>query len=414
MRKLKLVYNPLLNEKGFSLITALAVSGIFLFIAANAFSILQNALNSAKLNDQKRAIGNLRTYLSSALRDGSVCRMMLTQSGPWIAGPTPATFNEAAVATATPPRIPLLRIMTQAVAAAPAIVIVGQAPDPQTPFLKISSIDLVVSGGSGNNYSGAIEVGLDSVSLGRNLAPISLKVAITASNAVPREVTSCAIEIIGSGSLRNQVISTSGTFTVPVGAKKIKATVVAAGGGGAGGTGAEQNLTPGATCTSGGSGGGGGTAVCIFDVTPGNTFTVTVGAGGAGGAGSGQFPGSIPPVNGGNGSASQFGTCQATGGQGGQVGINGIYGATGMDPGLPGAGIAGVNTVTFDGLAGNLGIYVNHCWISHGNAAGQYGGSSFGGGSLYGSGGQGGGAGGDYGLDGKAGLNGAIAIDWVD
>ena len=96
---------------------------------------------------------------------------------------------------------------------------------------------------------------------------------------------------------RLQAFTASGTFTVPAGVYRVKATATGGGGAGSG------------TTTNGGGGGGaaGQTAIGWYDVTPGQAITVTVGAGGAAGSGSG-----------GNGGTSSFGAfCSAPGGAGG-------------------------------------------------------------------------------------------------
>ena len=95
--------------------------------------------------------------------------------------------------------------------------------------------------------------------------------------------------------------TSSGTFTVPAGVRKVRVTCVGGGGGGAG-------CTPsGSTYNSSAGGGAGGAAIGIYTVTPGQPVAVTVGAGGTGGVAA-------------NGAGTQGGTssfgafCSATGG----------------------------------------------------------------------------------------------------
>lgn len=67
------------------------------------------------------------------------------------------------------------------------------------------------------------------------------------------------------------------TFTVPQSISKIKVVLTGAGGGGGGSTYGNPPIQ-----TGGGNGGGGGaTQACTLDVHPGDTLTITVGAGGA-------------------------------------------------------------------------------------------------------------------------------------
>ena len=120
--------------------------------------------------------------------------------------------------------------------------------------------------------------------------------------------------------------TSSGTFTVPTGVTRV---LVEAWGGGGGGGGAGI-LTPPATCSSSGGGGGsGGYARSVITVTPGQTYTITIGTGGAGGAvgsagqdgGSTSF-GNLLTVGGGAGGqpGSPGSSSQTAGGAGGSGG----------------------------------------------------------------------------------------------
>ncbi len=120
------------------------------------------------------------------------------------------------------------------------------------------------------------------------------------------------------------------TFTVPDGVYRIKCRVIG-GGGGAGGS---------ASAKSGGGGGAGGYAEGWIDVTPGQTITITVGAGGKGGtAGNFGVSGRLSSVG---------GFMSASGGAYGDAG----GGGTGAG-GFGGAGTGGsVNSVGSDGSDG--------------------------------------------------------------
>lgn len=124
----------------------------------------------------------------------------------------------------------------------------------------------------------------------------------------------------GFGNL--QVFNTPGTatFTVPNGVTRVKATVV--GGGGGGSNSAATVVAPGANTSSGGGGGAGGMAVGLYTVTPGQTVTVTVGAGGTAQAtGSTSSFGAFCSATGGGG--TQFQTVNTSAGAGGGVGSGG-------------------------------------------------------------------------------------------
>ena len=140
-----------------------------------------------------------------------------------------------------------------------------------------------------------------------------------------------------------QAWGTAGTYlwTVPPGVTKI--VVEAWGAGGGGGAGSSSDFAPG--------GGGGGYGKEIAVVTPGNTLTVTVGAGGSGGVY----------------------TC-GNGGNGGSTGVTGMgspanIGATGGLGGLGcrsnncdgnGAGGNSTATISMDGQSGKCGYATGH------------------------------------------------------
>jgi hypothetical protein len=153
--------------------------------------------------------------------------------------------------------------------------------------------------------------------------------------------TSTSTQVTGVTSLSDFVLgevaavvtfSTNSTFTVPAGVYQI--TVEAWGGGGGGG----------GTSSTGGAGGGGGGAYAqaTINVTPGQTYNVTVGTGGVGGTGSGS---------GAAGGDSYFATgsdVRAKGGSGGTGGANGAGG-------LGGTATASNGTVKFSGGNGAAG-----------------------------------------------------------
>lgn len=124
-----------------------------------------------------------------------------------------------------------------------------------------------------------------------------------------------------------QAFTSSGSFTVPAGVRRLQVLVVAGGGGG------------GAFYYAGGGGAGG----LIFDrdykVTPGQVITATVGAGAAAVSQGG--------VHGNKGSDSIFGTLKAIGGGGG--------GASNQPPGSSGGSGGGANDIFRNGGGGSAG-----------------------------------------------------------
>lgn len=99
----------------------------------------------------------------------------------------------------------------------------------------------------------------------------------------------------GGGYSTQEIIDTTGTFTVPDGVYTIYAVATGGGGGGGGGQTHDSITTRG----KGGSGGAPGyTSASTLNVTPGEVLTVTIGAGGAGGATSATSVGNDGTVGG--------------------------------------------------------------------------------------------------------------------
>ena len=217
----------------------------------------------------------------------------------------------------------------------------------------------------------------------------------------------------------SQVFNSSGTYTVPAGVTSIQVYLWGGGGAGAG-----TNTAP--SCFHNGGGGGGGACVLTtIGVTPGDVYTVTVGAGGvpnstgavagsggtttftgpagtwtaAGGAGAaatssatsatnaggaggtlGTGPG-ITTFTGGNGSIAYNGSCTGDfagiGGGGAGSGGNGqSQAATIANGGCLGAAAGGIGT-----FPGGAGGYNNQCGVAGANQAGSAGTAPGGGGS---------------------------------
>lgn len=181
----------------------------------------------------------------------------------------------------------------------------------------------------------------------------------------------------------------SGTFTVPAG---VTTVWVSMSGGGGGSSGSSR-------ITTGGAGGGGAHAIIAqpLTVTPGATYSITVGAGGAGSAGSTLSS----SVAGGNGGASSFGALFSTPG--------GFGGAAG---GLAGGAAGGAGGVA--GVAGIVGGVAGGSIFGVGGLGAAAGGAGFGG-AGFGGGGGGGGritAGGAGAGGGGAGSPGFVLVEW--
>lgn len=139
----------------------------------------------------------------------------------------------------------------------------------------------------------------------------------------------------GNAAAVTDIFTASGTWTAPAGVTSVDVEVW--GGGGAGGGNA--------TNSDGGGGGGGGaySKTVAIPVVPGNTYTVTVGAGGVGGTGTGGA--------GGDSWFSSAATILAKGGAGGAAPVGGAGGVAGAG----GAAASGVGSIKFSGGNGGTG-----------------------------------------------------------
>lgn len=177
----------------------------------------------------------------------------------------------------------------------------------------------VASGGTG-----AATLAANNVLLGNGTSAVQTVAPGTAGNLLTSNGTtwtSAAAPSSYSG-VTSQVFTSNGTFTIPSGVTKVKVTVVGGGGGTAGGNSNAQIV----------AGGGGGAAIkWLTGLTPGNTLSVTVGAGGT--------AGTSAPTDGGAGGNSSVasGTQTIT-----TITANGGSGGTG-NTAIPGAGGSATN-----------------------------------------------------------------------
>lgn len=209
--------------------------------------------------------------------------------------------------------------------------------------------------------------------------------------------TSTAVWASSLNSKSIQAFTSGGTFVVPPGVTRIRGRVLGGGGGASG--------RSSGTAFGGAGGGGGGYSEGYFNVTPGASIAVTVGAGGAGGAAG---------ASGTAGGTSSLGAlCSATGGGFGI--ING--GGAGASGGIGGSGSGGsINVAGGDGGDGGTASLL---MVGYGGAGAVLG-SSHRGGSFPsapsgnalapGSGGSGSYLNGDTG--GGSGFFGLVIVEW--
>ncbi|MCW5906879.1 MAG: gliding motility-associated C-terminal domain-containing protein [Chitinophagales bacterium] len=204
------------------------------------------------------------------------------------------------------------------------------------------------------------------------------------------------VTLAGPGPCNGAAVS--GTWTVPCHVTSITIQVYAGGGGGGGGGGGSS----GGVCPTrgGGGGGGGGYTTLTFNVTPGSSFSYTVGWGGCGG-GNGS-----DNSNGGNGSNGGNSTFSGTdaggtsisltangGASGGRGNTCSFYGGNGNNGNGGAGGTASGGTTNSSGIAGSNGNGANGGagGAGAGPSGGAGGATTAANGVAYGGGGAGGG-----------------------
>lgn len=170
----------------------------------------------------------------------------------------------------------------------------------------------VANGGTGMTSATAYALlagGTTSTGAHQSLASVGTSGQVLTSNGAGALPTWQAAA--GGGGLGGQTVFTSsGTFTIPTGKTVVKVTVV----GGGGGTGGNQS---GFVVVGSGGAGGGSAVKYLTGLTPGNTLTVTVGAGGTAGASGSYNTGGTGGTSSVASGTQTITTISATGGSGG-------------------------------------------------------------------------------------------------
>ena len=237
---------------------------------------------------------------------------------------------------------------------------------------------------------------------GTALTPASFGETNSATNQwVPIEVTGMTYGTNGfyqkyAATGGHTSFTSSGSWTAPTGVTSVDYLVVGGGGGGA-------------SASGGGGGGAGAFRSGTLSVTPGTTYSITVGAGGAGGSSSAGANGSDSifssiTSNGGGGGGASSGVANGNasgggGGNGGSAGAGGTYGNAGGSGGTATVGGGGGGA----SAAGTAGVGAPYWGYGHGGAGSAssitgssvtYSGGGAGGVNHSGSGGNGGAGGG--------------------
>ncbi len=208
---------------------------------------------------------------------------------------------------------------------------------------------------------------------------LSVMILVSSATSLSMAVTWKKLSGSSSGSGGYTYFTSNSSWVAPTGVTKVFVTGIGGGGGG-------QGQSTDSNCR--GEGGGGGQFVVrqMVSVTPGQSYTVTIGTGGVGGGGSCAY--------GGDGTSSSFGTLVLPGGLGGKnpfyTGRSSSSASGGSGGGVPSLGIGGSYDVGM-GLQGGSAGEPGLCGASSGVASGYSYPHSSGGGGYGGDGGNAGG-----------------------
>lgn len=127
--------------------------------------------------------------------------------------------------------------------------------------------------GVANGGTGATSLTANNVILGNGTSAVQVVAPSTSGNVLTSNGTTWVSQA-APGFTAMQIFTSSGTFTIPTGKTALRVTVIGAGGSAGTGNGSGTEF--------GGGGGAGGAGVSyLTGLTPGNTISVTIGAGGA-------------------------------------------------------------------------------------------------------------------------------------
>ena len=248
-----------------------------------------------------------------------------------------------------------------------------------------------------NGGTGATTLTANNVILGNGTSAVAFVAPSTTGNVLTSNgSTWTSAAPAGGGGLGGiTVFTTSGTFTIPTGKTVVKVTIV---GGGGGGGGAQEGAAS--------KGGTAATAIkYLTGLTPGNTLTVTRGAGGTGGVGSGATGGTGGTSSVASGTQT-ITTISATGGAGGIGGYP--CGPANYDGGAGGSATNGdINISGSNGSGTTMTLFSGASYISP--AAGSVNGNP---GILYGGSGTGAQDNGGTPRNGGAGANGIVFFEY--
>ncbi|MGE3758876.1 MAG: hypothetical protein AB7H97_14035 [Pseudobdellovibrionaceae bacterium] len=173
------------NQKGQMLIQVMITSAIMGVIMMSIATMMSAQSKTAQMITQKLGVNDLQQMLSTSMNSGNSCKAIIDSLG------ASANFNASLVGSATPPKISLNKIPMSADPTAPDLVTIGSQPSALTNALVVKSIELVITGGTGNQFRGNLQVVFDETKLIVPLRPASVGVLLQTNGGGNPTISSC-------------------------------------------------------------------------------------------------------------------------------------------------------------------------------------------------------------------------------
>ena len=168
------------NQHGFSILEVLIALGIMGVVSAGLMTLVVNMQKESRAIAEGIAARDLAQTLIRTLGDGSVCEYLLTK-------PVVLKFNSTAVSPTTPqtltPTLPIYSTITPA--PGPIVAQVGAQASAYSSTLVVSSINLQITNGVGNSFTGNWVINFDPTKSVRPIRPVTVTASITADISVP-------------------------------------------------------------------------------------------------------------------------------------------------------------------------------------------------------------------------------------
>lgn len=169
-----------------------AISGIMVVVFS---TIMSNMARETQSLRESLAALDLQKAATSALADGSVCKFLL---------PATSTFNATLNPTATSPIvIPIpgnvLYSSVTGTTPGPVLAQAGQSASPLTDSVRVTTMNLELTGKSGTSFTGNFVINFDNTRTVKPMRPVRVLASVTASGAVANATVASCLGAGGGG-----------------------------------------------------------------------------------------------------------------------------------------------------------------------------------------------------------------------